>query len=120
MEINMANFLRIEYLCFIMFFVSFYGLITCTNIFRSVVFIILMEMSVIMFIISIGFVPGTGMSPPIGASLENVSDPLPQALTITAIVIGLAVSAVNLTMLISLYRQYKATDWDVLKRKKSG
>ena len=109
------KFLNAEYFSVLMFFISFYGLITSKNIIRSIVSIGLMEMAVIMFIISIGFVDG--MTPPIGQNLENVADPLPQALVITAIIIGVTVSAVNLIMLISLYRQYQTTDWDTVKRK---
>ena len=109
------NFLKPEYFSVVMFFISFYGLITSKNIIKSVVSIGLMEMAVIMFIISLGFTEG--MTPPIGQNLENVSDPLPQALVITAIIIGVTVSAVNLIMLISLYRQYKTTDWDIVKKK---
>jgi multicomponent Na+:H+ antiporter subunit C len=109
------HFLKVEYLCAVVFFISFYGLITGKNIIKSIVSIILMEMAVIMFIISIGFVDG--MAAPIGKNLENVSDPLPQALVITAIIIGLTVSAVTIIMLISLYRQHNITDWDMLKEK---
>ena len=109
------NFLNFEFFSVIMFFISFYGLITSKNIIKSIVSITLMEMAVIMFIISIGF--KEGMTPPIGRVMENPSDPLPQALMITAIVIGVAVAAVNLTMLISLYRQYQTTDWDIVKKK---
>jgi multicomponent Na+:H+ antiporter subunit C len=113
MEVIM-NIFNLEIFSVIMFFIGFYGIITSKNIIKSVVSIVLMEMAVIMFIISIGF--SDGMTPPIGQNLENATDPLPQALMITAIVIGVAVAAVNLTMLISLYRQYKSTDWDVLKK----
>ena len=76
-----------------------------------------METAVILFIISIAF--SHGKTPPLGQNLENAVDPLPQALMITAIVIGVAVTAVNLTMLISLYRQFNSTDWDVIKKKNS-
>ena len=76
-----------------------------------------MEMAVTMFIISIGF--SDGMTAPIGSELENAADPLPQALVITAIIIGVAVAAVNLTMLISLYRQHNTTDWDTVDMKKT-
>jgi len=109
------DFLNLELFSVIMFFIAFYGLITSKNIIKSIVSITLMEMAVIMFIISIGFLDG--MTPPIGQNPENATDPLPQALMITAIVIGVAVAAVNLTMLISLYRQFKSTDWDVIKKK---
>ena len=109
------DFLNAEYFSAALFFISFYGLITSKNIIKSIISIMLMEMSVIMFIISIGFVDG--MKAPIGRNMVNPSDPVPQALVITAIIIGVTVAAVNLTMLISLYRQYKTTDWDAFKRK---
>ena len=110
------NFLNVEYFAILLFFISLYGLITSKNIIKSIISIILMEMAVIMFILSIGFTDG--MRAPIGHNLENVSDPLPQALVITAIIIGITVTAVNLTMLISLYRQFKTTDWDTVKKMK--
>ena len=103
----------LEIISIMMFFISFYALITAKNVIKSIIFIGTMEMAVIMFFLSIGF--NSSSVPPIGQNLENTSDPLPQALMITAIIIGLAVTAVNLTMLISLTRQIKRTDWDSIK-----
>ena len=97
------------------FFISFYGLITGRNVIQSIVSIGVMEIAVIMFFLTLGY--EGGITPPIGRDLEGVSDPLPQALMITAIVIGVAVSAVNMTMAISLCRQSKSTDWDTLQKK---
>ena len=96
----------------ILFFLSFYGLITTKKVAKSVVAISLMEISVIMFFLSLGFIDG--MAPPIGPGLDSavVSDPLPQALVITAIIIGVTVCAVSLAMLISYYRQYETDEWD--------
>ena len=103
-----------------MFFVSFYGLISSKNIVKSIVSIGLMEMAVIMFLISIGF--KDGMKPPIGKNLDaaaqtGIADPLPQALLLTAIIIGITVTAVNIVFFVSLCRQYKTTDWDIVKKK---
>ena len=103
-----------EVFIIIVFFISFYGLITGKTVIQSVIFIALMEISAIMFLLNLGH--ESGMTPPIGRNLENVADPLPQALTITAIVIGVAVTAVNLAILISLCRQSKTTDWDIVKK----
>jgi multicomponent Na+:H+ antiporter subunit C len=105
----------IEISSVIMFFVGFYGLISSKNIIKSIVAITVMEMAVIVFFLGIGFVEG--MRPPIGQALENVADPLPQALVLTAIIIGITVTAVNLTMLISLSYQIKKTDWDSVQSK---
>lgn len=113
------DFFTPEILSAAMFFASFYGLITCRNVVKSIILIGIMEIAVIMFLLSIGFIEG--MKPPIGelpqSTFENVSDPLPQALLLTAIIIGIAVTAVNVVFFISLCRQYKSTDWDTLKKK---
>ena len=42
---------------------------------------------------------------------ELISDPLPQALMITAIVIGVALTAATLTLYLSLHHQSGTTDW---------
>ena len=104
-----------EILIVFMFFISFYGLITSNKAIKSIIYIGLMEIAVIMFFLSIGY--ERDIMPPIGQNQTNVADPLPQALMITAIVIGVAVTAVNLTMLISLCRESKTTDWDIVKKK---
>lgn len=99
-----------------LFFICFYGLIVSRNIIKSIVFILLMEASIIMFFLTFGF--GTGIVPPVGANLymhEHVADPLPQALMITAIVVGLATTAINITMFITLFRKFKSADWDEVK-----
>ena len=54
----------LEIFVIIMFFISFYGLITGKNAVKSVVFISLMEISVIMFFLCIGY--ERGILPPIG------------------------------------------------------
>ena len=114
----------VELVSIMMLFISFYALITGRTIIKSIIAIGLMETSVVMFLLSIGY--QDGMRPPIGDALGNiagtlpealamVADPLPQALTITAIVIGVAAAAINLTMLITLCREYRTTDWDTVK-----
>jgi len=102
----------IEIASIAMFFISFYILISSKNAIKSVVAIVVMEISVVMFFLSLGFLPG--MTPPLGVDLAYAADPLPQALVITTIIIGVTVSAVNLAMLISFYRQFKTADWGVV------
>jgi len=104
----------------LMFLIAFYGLISSRNIIKSMVFIILMEMSVVMFWLSIGF--RAGIVPPIresmyGFELEYIADPFPQALMITAIVIGLSITAINTVMFITLYRKHKTTNWDIARKR---
>ncbi|MCL1995085.1 MAG: cation:proton antiporter subunit C [Defluviitaleaceae bacterium] len=119
-----ANIIEIS--AILMFIISFYGLISTKNIIKSIIFIVLMEVSVVMFWLSFGF--SLGQLPPILSSIggmeyidvvgiENIADPFPQALMITAIIIGLSITAVNTIMFITLYRKYNTIDWDVAKER---
>jgi len=101
-----------------MFFLGFFGLITGNNIIKSVIFLVLMETGVIMFFLSVGI--SSGFLPPIAdhlvyGYLGYLADPLPSALMITAIIIGLSVTAINITMLMTLLRKYRTADWDAVK-----
>ena len=85
---------------------------------KAIVLMAFMQASVVLFFLTFGF--RSGIAPPIGAyftDLEYVADPLPQALMITAIVIGVAVTTINITMLMSVFRVYKTIDWDVAQQK---
>jgi len=113
------NFTIIELFALVMFFIGFYGIITSKNVIKSIVFVSVMEMAIIVFWIGLGF--RIGMVPPVGEFLEHdiayIADPLPQALMITAIIIGMSVTAANIVMLITLVRKVKSTDWDTIKSK---
>ena len=98
----------------VLFFVGYYGLISSKSILKSIVAIVLMETAIFVFFLNLGFFHG--VRPPIGSYIESGADPLPQALILTAIIIGMAVTAVNLVMFIALYRQYKTSDWDKIKK----
>ena len=111
------NFSAIEFFALAMFFVGVYGLFVSKNVIKSVVFISVLEIAVIMYWVGLGF--RIGMVPPIQeflyGDMDYIADPLPQALMITAIIIGMSVTAANLIMLITLIRKVKSTDWDTIK-----
>ena len=48
----------------------------------------------------------------------NAADPLPQALMITAVVIGISVTAISLTMFIAMAQKYGTTNWKRVKTKR--
>ena len=106
----------VEIAAIAMFFLGFFGLISSRNIIKSVIFIVLMETGVIMFFLSVG--ASHGLLPPIADHLYeygSLVDPLPSALMITAIVIGLSITAINITMLMTLLRKYRTSDWNEVK-----
>jgi len=100
----------------LLFFISYFGLITTNNIVKSIVLIAMMSTSVVMFWLGIGARFGT--VPPIFPDIYEIydpsaiADPLPQALMLTAIIIGIAVTAINITMYNALFRKHKTVDWD--------
>ena len=105
------GFLTVETVSVILFFISFYALITTDNIIKSIISIGVMEAAVILFLLGVGFTES--VKPPIGTDLINAADPLPQALVITAIIIGISVTAVNMIMFISLYRKHRNRYWSL-------
>jgi multicomponent Na+:H+ antiporter subunit C len=57
--------------------------------------------------------------PPIGTVFsEAPSDPLPQALMITAVVIGMSITGVSLIMFITSYNIFGTTNWNKIKKAK--
>lgn len=109
----------VEIVAIIVFFVGFYGLATNRNIIKTIIFSSMMEVAVVMFWLSIGF--REGVVAPIVATMEGIdeidyiADPLSQALMITAIVIGISVTAIKTIMFVTMYRKHKTADWDIAK-----
>jgi len=103
----------------VLFFISMFGIITSNNIVKSIVLIILMQTAVIMFWLGVG--SRFGVIPPIFEYYAYISDPnaiadpLPQALMLTAIIIGIAVTAINITMLNALFRKYRTVQWQEMQ-----
>lgn len=99
------------FLCFALFMVGLYGVITMRNLVKIVISLSIMEFSIFLFLALIGYVEG-GSAPIIDPANPDVVyvDPLPQAMVLTAIVIGLATTAMLMSVIIRIYRKYKTMD----------
>jgi multicomponent Na+:H+ antiporter subunit C len=99
----------------LLFFIAFFGMLRTDNIVKAIVCVMMMQTAVIMFWLGIG--ARSGVIPPIIQDLsyldylETIADPLPQALMITAIIIGIAVTAINITMLNTLFKKFRTIEW---------
>jgi multicomponent Na+:H+ antiporter subunit C len=113
---TVINWFNGETVSIVLFFIGVYGIIARRNIIKTVISIGIMEAAVILFFISMAF--ESGKVPPIGNETTNMVDPLPQALMITAIIIGISVTAVALTMIITLYHEYGSTNWEKVLKKR--
>ncbi len=86
--------------------VGFWGILTRRNLIRIILSLAIAETGLHLVMIAVGYVRG-GTAP----ILDNVTaagqtvDPVPQALVLTAIVIGVAVNALLLALIIRLYRK---------------
>jgi multicomponent Na+:H+ antiporter subunit C len=111
------NFITGENISLVLFFIGIYGIIARRNILKTIISLSIMQAAIILFFLSIRH--NDLMVPPIGIELTGaVADPLPQALMITAIVIGVSVTALSLTMFTSLYHKYGSTNWKKVKQKR--
>jgi multicomponent Na+:H+ antiporter subunit C len=81
--------------------------------------LIIIEYAVNLFLILIGY-RTQGRAPILAQDQEilNMVDPLPQALVLTTIVIGLAVTAVVVSIAIRIYEKYGTFDITKIRRLK--
>lgn len=82
---------------------------------RVVVGVLLISNAANLAVISAGLSRGEAPIHPLPEGAE-ISDPLVQALTITAIVIGFAVTAFLLTLVVRIYGTHETVDLDELAR----
>lgn len=106
----MSSYNTIELAGIAMFFIGLYGLIARRDILKSILSITIMEVGIILFFLGSNF--SSDKVAPVGdIAGKAVADPLPQALIITVIVIGIAITAVTLSMYVSMYHRYGTWDW---------
>ena len=99
-----------------LFFIGLYGAMTQRNIIKTIMSVGIMDAAAIVFFVMINFEPGH-RSPVAGTPADQMADPIPQALMITAIVIGVSVVAMCLAMYMRVVFRYKTADWNTLIRR---
>jgi multisubunit Na+/H+ antiporter MnhC subunit len=103
--------MTVYWMCFILFLVGLYGVITRRNLIKIAISLSIMEFSCFLFLALIGFTEG-GVAPIVDPAdpVKVYVDPLPQALVLTAIVIGLATTSMLMSVIIRIYRKYGTFD----------
>ena len=92
------------------------GLILSGNLIKKVIALGIINSSVIILFIYTGSLSGV-LAPIITAGEINIVDPLPQALMLTAIVVGLCITALALALIYRLYRLYGSLDIMEIEKK---
>lgn len=102
----------------LLFLVSLYGLVTQRNLIKLIMCFNIMESTFLIFLLTIGY-KSEGTYPIIQPGVEQVYvNPLPQALALTAIVIGASTTALMLSFAFKLYQRYNTLDIEQIRRLK--
>jgi len=103
--------MTVYWLCFILFLTGLYGVITRRNLIKIAISLSVMEFSSFLFLALIGYREG-GVAPIVDMAdpVKPYVDPLPQAMVLTAIVIGLATTAMLMAVIIRIFRKYGTFD----------
>jgi multicomponent Na+:H+ antiporter subunit C len=100
-------------LCFILFCIGIFAVFSKKNLIKIIVGLAISEYAANLFLILVGYRMG-GRAPiysPTETILpEQMVDPLPQALVLTSIVIGLAITAFLVAIAMRLYERYGTFD----------
>lgn len=111
---NLLN--NLHYLtAMLLFLIGFHTMLTHTNLIKKIIGMNIMETSVFLFFISIGYIRG-GNSPIIDENVTSYVNPLPSALILTGIVVGVSLTAFALAMTVKLYEYYGTIDTDEIMR----
>jgi multisubunit Na+/H+ antiporter MnhC subunit len=106
-------------LAIFLFLIGLYGVAVKRNLIKIVIGLSIMEYATFLILALIGY--REGGRPPIlvkGIQEKTLVDPLPQALVLTAIVIGLATTALLLSIAVRIYHKYGTFDVNEIRKLK--
>ena len=96
--------------------ISFFIIVSHGNLVKKLIGLSLFQTSVFVLYISIGNVSGA-TAPILDAQFASYSSPLPHVLILTAIVVGIATSALGLALVIRIRAAYGSVEEDEIQRK---
>lgn len=98
----------------VVFLLGLYVLIDSRNLVRKLIGLNLLQISVFLLLVSVGYVDGAG--PPLVAQEGPHANPLPHALVLTAIVVGVSLTALALAIVVRLHSEFDTTDVEEIER----
>jgi multicomponent Na+:H+ antiporter subunit C len=109
-----------NYVVFIfLMMIGFYALIARGNLIKKMVGLNVFQASVFLFFISLGKVDG-GTAPILGNNIVVFSNPLPHVLILTAIVVGVATTALGLALIVRINESYGTIEDVEIDRRDRG
>jgi len=98
---------------FLLIGIGLYTVIDADNLIKKVIGLNIFQVGIFLFFITAAFVEG-GQPPVIEDGVETYVSPLPHVLILTAIVVGVSLTAVALTLVVRIYSEYGTLREDVL------
>lgn len=107
-------------LMFVILGIGIYMVIASENLVKKLIGVNLFQTAIFLFFVSMAYIDVEGASAPIVPATENpgelmVASPLPQVIVLTAIVVGIALTAVGLALIIRIYAEYGTLREDTLR-----
>ena len=123
--------IAIYLMTFALLLIGLYAVVAKKNVIKIIVGLLIIDYAINMFLVLVGY-RGGGTAPILSgrhetsAALEAASselagaavDPLPQAMVLTSIVIGLGITALMVAMAIRLYEKYGTFDMSKIRKLK--
>jgi len=99
---------------FALVLLGLYGIMYMRNLMRIIIAFTLFNTGINIVMVSVGYIRNAAApildAIPAAGTTPNIVDPVPQALVLTAIVIGLGVTALMLTYVLKLHQDKKSLD----------
>ncbi|MFA5976336.1 MAG: sodium:proton antiporter [Elusimicrobiota bacterium] len=103
--------MMVYWLCLVLFCIGLYGVVRKRNVIKIVIGLIICEYASNLLFILVGY-RMNGRAPVLSPDIpiENMVDPLPQAMVLTTIVIGVATTLLLVALALRLYEKYGTFD----------
>lgn len=106
---------------FALILIGVYGVVTKRNLIKIMLSLSIVDSGVNLLFIAVGYIMNGSapiFSPAVVGKKVLMVDPVPQALVLTAIVIGLGVTAVGLALVLRLYKHHNTINIDEIRNLK--
>ena len=94
--------------------IGLYAVVASPNLVKKIIGMNIFQVGIFLFFVTSGYVEGSG-PPVVGHGAGPVSSPLPHVLILTAIVVGVSLTAVALALVVRIYAGYGSLEEDVIK-----
>ena len=115
--------LTVYMLAFALLMVGVYGVIAKRNVIKIILSVLIIDYAVNLLLVLVGY-RRDGVAPILSEGQDARAwaatsvDPLPQAMVLTSIVIGLGLTAMMVALAIRLYQKYRTFDMNEIRRLK--